>query len=76
MRLIRFHTSSNEELVFLSVGVVRRALRREQPDQHVMASLRSFPIWQSSSKRGQPCCMGAASSIFRKYSDHEMFIST
>jgi hypothetical protein len=42
MRLIRFHTTSNQELVFLNMGVVRRALRREQPDQHVMASLRVF----------------------------------
>jgi hypothetical protein len=52
MRLIRFHTTSNQELVFLNMGVVRRASRREQPDQHVMASLRSLPIWHSSSKRG------------------------
>jgi hypothetical protein len=49
---MRFHTSSNQELVFLTMGVVRRALRREQPDQRVMASLRGLPIWHSSSKRG------------------------
>jgi hypothetical protein len=52
MRPIRFHTTSYQELVFLTVGVVRLALRREQPDQHVMASLRGLPIWHSSSKRG------------------------
>jgi hypothetical protein len=52
MCLIRFHTSSNQELVFLTMGLVRRVLRREQPDQHVMANLRGLPIWQSSSKRG------------------------
>jgi hypothetical protein len=40
--------------VFLNMGAVRRALRPERPDQHVMASLRSLPIWQSSSKRGNP----------------------
>jgi hypothetical protein len=52
MRLIRFHTISNQELVFLTMGVLRRALRWEQPDQHVIAIIRSLPIWQSSSKRG------------------------
>jgi hypothetical protein len=75
MRLIRFHTTSNQELVFLTMGVVRRALRREQPDQHVMAAFAvsdlAFVI-----KTGQPCCMGAASSIFREYSDHHLFISS
>jgi hypothetical protein len=52
MPLIRFHTTSNQELVFLTIDVVRRALRREQPDQQVIASLRGLPIWRSSSKRG------------------------
>jgi hypothetical protein len=52
MRLIRFHTTSNQELVFLTMGVVPQALRQEQPDQLVMASLRGVPIWHTSSKRG------------------------
>jgi hypothetical protein len=46
MRLIHFHTPSNQELLFLTIGLVRRPLR-----QHVMASLRGLQIWQSS-KRG------------------------
>jgi hypothetical protein len=52
MRLIRFHTTSHQELVFLTMAVVRQALRQEQPDQHVMASVRGVPIWHTSSKRG------------------------
>jgi hypothetical protein len=27
-------------------------------------------------KAGQPSCMGAASSIFREYPDHHLFISS
>jgi hypothetical protein len=52
MRFIRFHTTSNQELVFLTVGVGRQVLRQDQPDQHVMASVRVVPIWHTSSKRG------------------------
>ena len=54
MRPIRFHTTFLQELVFLTLGVVRRALRLKQPDQHVMASPRNLPIWQLLSKRGNP----------------------
>jgi hypothetical protein len=41
-----------------------------------MGSLRGLSDPAIAIKTGQPCCVGVARSIFRKYSDHEMFIST
>jgi len=55
----------------LTLSVLRRALRRKQPDQHLMAGPRSLPIWQSLSKRGNlaagaPPVQSSANTPFMK----------